>query len=133
MSDQESERLRPHPTVRFAAPQHQYDLEEVASKLKQEINAGEAGHRQETLYKRGGVTVSLFVFEHLSHLPPHRAKGVVTIHVLKGHLQIIAEDQTHDLHSSNLLVLAPGVQHDVVARQETWMLLTVNLDGNPNS
>jgi hypothetical protein len=33
----------------------------------------------------------------------------------------------HDLHAGNLLVLAPNVHHDVVARVEGQMLLTVNL------
>jgi quercetin dioxygenase-like cupin family protein len=53
---------------------------------------------------------------------------VVTIQVLKGHLQVTAEGQAHDLHAGHLLVLAPGIEHDVVAREESQMLLTVCLD-----
>ncbi len=128
MSDQDSERLRTHPDQRFASPQHRFDLNAVAAKLRQESQAGEAGHRQQTIYKHGPTTVSLFLFGHLTRLPPHRANGVVTIHVLKGHLQVTAEGQVHDLYSNNLLALASGVQHDVVAPQETEMLLTVQLD-----
>jgi quercetin dioxygenase-like cupin family protein len=52
----------------------------------------------------------------------------VTIQVLKGHLQVTAEGQVSDLHSGQLLVLAPAVEHDVVARTESRMLLTVCLD-----
>ena len=122
------DRLRQHPDPRFAAPQHQYDLSAVAAKLQQEPDAGESGRRQETLYKHGTTTVSLFIFGHLTRLPPHRANGVVTIHVLAGHLQVTAEGQAHDLHAGNLLILAPKVQHDVVAREESRMLLTVNLE-----
>jgi quercetin dioxygenase-like cupin family protein len=128
MEDQKPGRLRQHPESRFAAPQHSFHLEEVAARLKQELQAGEAGHRQETLYKRGPLSVSLFLFGHLTRLAPHHAQGVVTIHVLKGHLQVRAEGQVHDLHASNLLVLAPRVEHDVVAREESQMLLTVCLD-----
>lgn len=123
-----SERLRQHPTPRFAAPQHAYELDQVTAKLRQELDAGQAGHRQETLYKRGPTTVALFLFGHLTRLPPHRTKGVVTIHLLEGHLRITAEDQVHDLHAGHLLVLAPGVEHDVVAREASRMLLTVHLD-----
>ena len=108
MEDQKPERLRQHPEPRFAGPQHLFDLEAMAKKLQQELNAGEAGHRQETLYKHGPISVSLFLFGHLTRLAPHRAKGVVTIHALKGHLQVTAEDQTHDLHAGNLLVLGAG-------------------------
>jgi len=126
----ESERLRPHPTPRFAAPQRQYDLDEVTAKLRQEFEAGQAGHPQQTLYKRGSTTVALFLSGHLTRLPPHRTKGVVTIHLLEGHLQVSAESQVHDLHAGHLLVLVPGVEHDVVAREESRMLLTVHLDAS---
>ena len=130
MENQRPKRLRPHPEPRFAAPQHAFDLDEIAARLKQEKQAGESGHRQEMLYKRGPTSVSLFLFGHLTRLPPHRAKGVVSIHVLKGHLQVMAEGNAHDLHAGHLLVLAPGVEHDVVAREESQMLLTVHLDAS---
>ena len=128
MEDQKPERLRQHPESRFAATLHRLNLDEVATKLRQELRAGESGHRQETLYKRGPLSVSLFLFGHLTRLAPHRAKGVVTIQVLKGHLQVTAEGQAQDLPAGHLLVLAPGVEHDVVAREESEMLLTVCLD-----
>lgn len=127
MENQNPDRLRPHPEPRFAAPQHAFNLDEVAAKLERELHAGEAGHRQQTLYKHGPTSVSLFLFGHLTRLAPHRAKGVVTIHVLSGHLQVTAEGQANDLRAGHLLVLAPGVEHDVVARQESRMLLTMHL------
>jgi quercetin dioxygenase-like cupin family protein len=130
MSDEDSNRLRSHPEQRFAAPQHRFDLSAVAARLRQEAQAGEAGHRQETLYKHGSTSVALFLFGHLTRLSPHHTKGVVTIHVLKGHVRVSAEGQVHDLHANQLLALAPGVQHDVVALQESEMLLTVNLDSS---
>ncbi len=128
MENQKSDRLREHPESRFAAPQHGFNLDEVAEKLRQELRAGESGHRQETLYKRGPLSVSLFLFGRLTRLAQHCAKGVVTIQVLKGHLQVTAEGQTHDIPGGHLLVLAPGVEHDVVALEESQMLLTVCLD-----
>jgi quercetin dioxygenase-like cupin family protein len=128
MNEPQTDRLRQHPEPRFAAPQHQFDLEQVASRLQQEPEAGESGRRQETLYKRGPLTVSMFIFGHLTRLAPHRTKGIVTIQVLKGRLEVTAEGESHDLRGGSLLILAPGVQHDVVAREESRMLLTVNLD-----
>ncbi len=127
MSNEDSNRLRTHPDERFAAPQHQFDLDAIAAKLTQEAQSGEAGHRQQTLYKHGSTSVSLFLFGHLTRLPEHHTKGVVTIQVLKGHLQVNAEGQVHDLRPNHLLTLAPGVQHDVVALEESAMLLTVNI------
>ena len=128
MEDQKPERLREHPESRFAGSQHAFDLEEVAARLKQELNAGEAGHRQETLYKLGPTSVSFFLFGHLSRLASHRAEGIVVIQVVKGHLEVIAEGRANPLRPGRLLVLAPGVEHDVVAREESEMLLTVHMN-----
>jgi mannose-6-phosphate isomerase-like protein (cupin superfamily) len=128
MADQKPERLREHPDARFAGPQHAFDLAEVAARLKAELNAGEAGHRQETLCKLGPTSVSFFLFGHLSRLASHRAKGVVVIQVLKGHLEVTAEGRANPLRAGHLLVLAPGVEHEVVAREESEMLLTVHMN-----
>ena len=128
MAEQFPNRLRQHPDPRFAGPVHQFDLAEAAERLRQESRAGESGHRQATLYKSGTMTVALFLFAHLTRLPPHRANGVVTIQVLDGHLQVSADGKAHDLHAGQMLVLARGVEHDVVAREESRMLLTVNLE-----
>ncbi len=133
MAEQSHERLREHPSTRFAAPQHRFDLAAVAGVLSKEAQAGESGHRQETLYKHGGTTVALFLFTHLSHLRPHRTKGTVVIQVLKGHLRITAESQTHDLRAGHLLVLAAGIEHGIVAREESTMLLTVHLNPSANN
>lgn len=128
MDGPEHTRLREAPASRFGAPQHVFDLEAVAATLAREVNAGEAGRRQETLYKHGTTTIALFCFGHLTRLAPHRAKGTVVIHVLRGRLRVTAEAQEHDLGAGHLLVLASGVEHGVVAYEESVMLLTVHLD-----
>ncbi len=128
MNDPEPKRLREPPASRFEAIQHVFDLQAVAAILAKEPNAGEAGRRQETLYKRGTTTIALFRFGHLTRLAPHRTKGIVAIHVLSGRLRITTEAQEHDLGAGHLLVLASGVEHGVVAYEESVMLLTVHLD-----
>jgi quercetin dioxygenase-like cupin family protein len=123
-----SERLREHPERRFAELQHPFDLDAEMERLKQESPAGEEGHRQRTLYKHGSTTVAIFAFDRLTRLPPHRTNGVVIIQVLKGHLQVTSAAEAHDLHAGQLLTLAPQVEHQVVAYEESEMLLTVNLE-----
>ena len=48
--------------------------------------------------------------------------------VLEGRLKMSAEGQSHDMTAGQILVLAPGVEHDVFAEEPTRMLLTVCLD-----
>jgi len=130
MDDPENTRLREAPASRFEAQQHAFDLEAAADALAREVGAGQAGRRQETLYKHGTTTIALFLFGHLTHLSPHRTNGTVVIQVLRGRLRVTAEKQEHDLGAGHLLVLAAGVEHNVVAVEESVMLLTVHLGGH---
>jgi len=131
MAKQRSERLRAHPRERFAERLQEFTLDAVAARLRKEPQAGEAGHRQQTLYRRGRMSVAMFVFDRLTRLAPHRINGVALIQVLKGRLQVMADGHAHNLDAGRLLVLAPGVEHDVVAQQESEMLLTIHLDARP--
>jgi quercetin dioxygenase-like cupin family protein len=129
MSEQ-NQRLRPHPEVRFHPPQIQFDIERVAAKLLAEPLPANRLHRQETLYRHGSLTLALFLFEQGASLPQHTADGVVTVQVLQGRLKMSAEGKDHDLPAGSVLVLAPGVRHDVQAVEASRMLLTVCLDRN---
>ncbi len=124
---QNDARLRPHPEARFSPPQVEIDLSAIVARLRSEPQTGEAGHRQETLYKDGGLTIALFLFERFTGLPEHRAAGTVNMHVLRGQLKITAEDQIHELRAGQMLVLAPGLRHAVAAEEESELLVTVRL------
>jgi quercetin dioxygenase-like cupin family protein len=125
-------RLRQHPNERFAVPQRLVDLESVISKLRSEPHAGERGHRQETLYRRGGYTIALFAFDRFTGLPEHKANGIVNMHVLRGFMKITAGDQVHELRAGQMLILAPGMMHAVAAEEEGEMLVTVYLTATPD-
>jgi quercetin dioxygenase-like cupin family protein len=128
MTSEQPERMRQHPTERFEPEQHPIDLGEVAAQLRAEPRSGDRTQRQKTLYRKGPVTIALFLFDRGAGLPQHVAEGVVTIHVLDGRLKMSAEGQSHDMTAGQILVLAPGVEHDIFAQEPTRMLLTVCLD-----
>jgi quercetin dioxygenase-like cupin family protein len=123
-------RNREHPEARFAPPKHEVDLRALARELGEE-RASRGGHRQRALYRHGRLTVALFTFEAGAGLPDHVAAGVVTIHVLDGQLRVKAGGgggDDHHLTAGKLLVLAPGVRHDVLAEEPSTMLLQVYLE-----
>ena len=123
-----TDRLRQHPEARFHPPQHQIDLCEAAARLLAEPLSERRNHRQETLYRHGPLTVALFLFDRGAYMPAHAAKGVVTVQVLEGRLKMTAEGKVHQLSAGQLLLLAPGVEHDVLAEEPSRMLLTVCLE-----
>lgn len=112
---------------RFAAPEQSIDLDEAGRRLLAEPHAGQHGHRQIALYKTNHTTLALFAFEAGGRMPKHRARGTVIVQVLRGSLRIATPDATHALSAGQILVLAPGVPHDVSADEAAQMLLTVSM------
>ncbi len=130
MSEPSEERLRRPPEERFAGSEHLFDLDAASEALRGEAGGGRNGHRQITLFRRGGVSVILFDFEQGGWLADHAANGYVTVHVLSGEIQMVTGDGEYAMPAGSLLVLDPGIRHDVRAVQPSRMLLTVRLEGD---
>jgi quercetin dioxygenase-like cupin family protein len=107
----------------LAPPVHELDLREVAAELR--AGPAKQGRRQKALYHHGRLTIVLFTFEPGSGLPDHVAHGVVTINVVDGRVRVKAEGVEHDLPAGKLLVLSPGVRHDVAVEEASTMLLQI--------
>ena len=122
------ERLRSHPSGRFAGESHAFHLGEVLASLRAEAHPVERGHRQMTIVHRAPVTQVVFAFEPGSELADHAAHGLVMIHVLEGRLAVQADERDHELRAGYILVLNPDVRHHVRALEASAMLLTVHLE-----
>lgn len=128
MSD-DDDRLREHPKDRFSASVRHLNLAEEFDDLLDEPRGNIDNHRQISLVKRHGLSLILFYFERGGTLPEHEADGEVSIHVLDGELEVGTPEGPEPVSSGELLMLAPGVEHDVEAREATKMLLTIGVDG----
>jgi quercetin dioxygenase-like cupin family protein len=124
--DQESPR-RP-PRERFVGTELLFDLDAEGERLAAENGGMRDGHRQITLFRGGGVSIVLFDFERDGWLKDHAADRYVTIEVLSGELRMSTAEHEYLMPSRSLLVLRPGVRHDVRAEAPSRMLLTVRLD-----
>lgn len=120
-------RLRQHPAKRFAPSERKFDIEECYDELLSEPHEATDGHRQITLAHHDSLTLILFHFEEGSRLPEHVVEGAVTIHILEGEVEVETKEEVHHLEDDQILVLAPKVEHDFRALEETRMLLTVHL------
>lgn len=122
------DRLRAAPAERFAGPSHVFDLDELAAELRHEDHPARNGHRQMTIFQRDHITHVVFAFDSDGHLAEHSAPGLVTIHVHSGSLEVTEGGRKHRLDAGRVLVLDPKVPHDVRAREESVMLLTVHVE-----
>lgn len=120
------DRLRVAPVERFAGDSHLFDLKDSLATLRSEAHESQDGHRQITLFHRAPVAHVLFAFESGGKLDKHSANGLVTIHVLEGHLTVHADGEENSLKAGHVLFLNPKVPHDVRAIEASAMLLTVH-------
>ena len=128
---QQQPRLRRVPAERFAGPEHLFDLTAIAAQLRAEPHPATDGHRQMTIAHHGPVALVLFDFEAAGRLVDHVADGLVTIQALAGHIQVRTSEGDHELGAGSLLVLSPGVVHDLHASVPSQVLLTVHMQPTP--
>lgn len=123
-------RPRVPPAERFEPDHLVFDLHAEAAALESESTPNRHGHRQKTLFKRGGRTVALFVLDAGAVLAEHAAAGTVSIQAIEGDLDITAGGRPHRLGPGGLLVMAPGVRHGVRAGSRAVFLLQVSLEAD---
>ena len=121
---------RTAPSDRFSGESRLLDLGALLEVLRSEAHPARNGHRQMTVFRHAPVTKVLFAFDSGGRLADHSAPGVVSIHVLEGSLLILADGQEYQVSEGRVLVLNPGVLHDVSATEPSAMLLTVHLENS---
>lgn len=124
-----TDRLRDAPASRFDRDSAVFDLPAELNRLRAEGPARH-GHRQKTLFKHAGSTIALFALDAGGSLPDHEAAGTVTVQVVEGEIVVAVHEARHRLRRDQLLVLAPGVRHSVLAEHAAAFLLHVSLAGS---
>jgi quercetin dioxygenase-like cupin family protein len=56
----------------------------------------------------------------------HHTDGTTTIHVLHGGLCLHIQEKSQDLKHGQILTLAPGINHDVEACDDSAFLVTIS-------
>jgi quercetin dioxygenase-like cupin family protein len=83
------------------------------------------GRSARTLVKEGPLRLTIVAIGPGGILPAHRTDGPITIHVLEGEVTVSAREQEYQLGPSDVLALAPGVEHAARSTQGGVFLLTV--------
>ena len=133
MSASQPDRLRTPPRERFTGDTRVFDLEEIFEHLAAEEHPAIEGHHQITLFKSGTSTVMAFLFHEQGRFRRHRAEGVVIIEVVQGCVEVEMPEEKHAVDAGRLMVIRPGVPHEVVATRESKMIMTVHLHPDESS
>lgn len=105
------------------APVHQVDLDGVADRLIATLPGH--GRRSENLAREAGVSLIMMAMEGGDLLREHSTDGVIMVQVLRGHTTLTVGKETFGLRSGELVMLQPGVRHDLRAEEQSVVLLTI--------
>ena len=65
-------------------------------------------------------------------VPTHHARGEITVHCLEGRIAFTADGTTRELGAGQILVLAAGEPHSVIALEDSAVLVTKVLPAKPS-
>lgn len=107
------------------APVQLIHLGEVAAQVRAEQDRRGVDHTAYTLRNSPALRQVLLTFRAGGRMDDHHADGGVAIHVLDGEVAVQVEDSDYVLASGDVLDLAPGLLHNVQARHDSVVLLTI--------
>jgi quercetin dioxygenase-like cupin family protein len=86
----------------------------------------QSGLYSKLLFKSDDLRLVLVAMETGARMKDHHADGTVAVHALQGTLCVHLTKRSHDLPAGQILTLAPGIRHDVEAREDSAFLLTIS-------
>lgn len=99
--------------------------------LMQQVKEGPAwlkGPRNAlTVFKSGNLRIVLIALHKNGDLPKHTAPGMISVQVLEGYIRFSTEEKAVDLAQGQLVTLKEHIPHDVLALEESLILLTIAL------
>ena len=115
------------PAQRLAGPALRFDLAAEAEALRAEEAWGRFDRNAKTLSKEGDLRVVLTALKPGARLAEHRADAHVVVQTVSGRVRLRLPDrgETAELPAGHVLVLEPGVAHQVEALEGSVFLLTV--------
>ncbi len=85
----------------------------------------QAEHTAHTIVKYPDLRIVLIAIKAGGRLKEHRTAGRVSIHALSGEFEVKANDQSIEMTSDKLLALDQNVPHQVEAKTNSILLLTI--------
>ena len=111
----------------LAEPLLQIDLDRELQQLRREDSwQRETGRSSKTLAKYPDFRIVLILMKSGTRMRQHKAEGRVSLQLLDGRVCVHLADRKVDVSAGHLLVLDCGVLHDVEAREESALLLTIS-------
>lgn len=106
-------------------PHTTLDLEAEAQALRSSALWQERGQISRTLLKLPDIRLVMIALKSGHRIQRHQTDMRLNLTTLAGHVQLAIGDETIDLPEKRALVLDPAIPHDVVALEDSVLLLSL--------
>jgi quercetin dioxygenase-like cupin family protein len=107
-----------------AGPSLTFDLAQQIRDLRQE-SYWQSGRNSKTLVKYDDFRIVLTALQAKTTIHEHHSAGRISVQTVEGHLRMHAGGKEFDLPAGRVLVLDRAMPHDVVAVEDSALLLTI--------
>jgi quercetin dioxygenase-like cupin family protein len=124
MAKSEHTYLRTH---RLAAKMLTLDVGTEERRLREQAAKATAGRAAKTLVKEGRLRVTLVALRKGTVLGAHHVEGEVTLHVLRGRLEVRTAREAVRPAKGGIVALQAGVSHEAEALSDSTLLITASM------
>jgi quercetin dioxygenase-like cupin family protein len=117
--------LRPEGDRVIDAPIVTIDLPSFIKKIKEESPWKDTDRNAITVYKTNGMRIVLIALHRGAEMKSHTADGIISVQVIDGKIKFNTENQPIELDKGQMVTLHKGIQHSILAVEETVFLLTL--------
>ena len=121
----EATTLRPEGERMLNARLVEIDLNKFIAELKQESSWADSDRNSITVFKSNTSTIVLIGLHKNAELKEHTSIGNISVQVLEGEINFVAEQQTLSLAKGQMITLEANIPHSVTAMKESFFLLTL--------
>lgn len=120
---------RPEGNRLLNAPLVEVNLQTLIDQIKRETTWSDSDRNSITIFKSETMRIVLMGLHENAELKPHKANGVVSVHVLEGKIDFITEQRSSLMGKGQIIALQENVIHSIIALTETFFLLTLAMNG----
>jgi quercetin dioxygenase-like cupin family protein len=116
---------RPEGNRVLNAPLVEMNVNKFIDQIKNETTWKDSDHNSVTIFKSETMRIVLMGLHENAELKPHKANGVISVQVLEGKIDFIAEQQHSLMEKGQIIALQENITHSVIAITESFFLLTL--------
>lgn len=102
-----------------------FPLPELTKELREDPAYARVGHAARTLVRTADLRVVVVALAQGHTIAEHRAGATASVQTLSGNITLQLPDRREEVAAGQLLVLGPGLRHDVQAKIDSTFLLTL--------